>query len=241
MSDAHPSTPETASVPRHQVPRIGPFTIRQLGLLNAGLVAVAVLGLLALRPLAPPAGEPIYTLKNGADLLRIAAQGQGPAVGAEAPELTPANTAPLRDLAGGPVTLAALRGRPVWIVYWTTWCPACQREAPAIEATWKARQAEGLVIIAIDLQEPASVVAAYARKHGLTYPIVLDPDGVTVSTYGVFGLPTHYFIDRAGVIVDRSFGELDRAQMEQRVATILGRVGGGAPRGQTPQAPDDGW
>ncbi len=230
MSDAPPVPPGPASESHREAPRIGPFTIRQLGLLNAGLVAVVLLGLLALRPLAPPAGEPVDTLKSGADLLRIAAQGQGLAVGAEAPELTPLNTAPLRDLAGRPVTLAALRGRAVWIVFWTTWCPACQREAPAIEAIWQARQVEGLVILAVDLQEPAGVVAAYARAHGLSYPIVLDPDAVTVSTYGVFGLPTHYFIDPAGMIVDRSFGELDRAQMEQRVATILGRVGGGAPR-----------
>ena len=226
MSDASPVPSGPASESHREAPSIGPFTIRLLGLLNAGLVAVALLGLLALRPLAPPAGEPIYTLKNGADLLRIAAQGQGLAVGAGAPEFTPANTAPLRDLAGQPVTLAALRGRAIWIVFWTTWCPACQREAPAIEAIWQARQAEGLVILAVDLQEPAGVVATYAREHGLTYPIVLDPDGVTVSTYGVFGLPTHYFIDHFGVIVDRRFGELDRAQMEQRVATILGRVGG---------------
>jgi len=222
MSDEQPAAPSSGPEPRRQAARVGPFTIRQLALFNASLIAVVSIALLALRPLAPVDGAPIYRLQNGSDFFRIAAQGQGLAVEAAAPELAPPGALPLRDLAGRPVSLAALRGQAVWIVFWTTWCPACEQEAPDLEAIWQARQGTGLVILAVDLQEDAGVVANYARRHGLTYPIVLDPNGVTISTYGVFGLPTHYFIDRAGVIRNRSFGPLNRAQMDQRVAAILG-------------------
>ena len=60
----------------------------------------------------------------------------------------------------------------------------------------------------------------YAATYGLAYPIALDTNTAIMNTYGVFGLPTHYFLDRQGVIRDRYFGPLTREQMEQRIALI---------------------
>lgn len=60
----------------------------------------------------------------------------------------------------------------------------------------------------------------YMTRYGLTYDIGLDVTGAVFATYGVFGLPTHYFVDRQGVIRDRYFGPLTREQMDQKIALI---------------------
>lgn len=62
----------------------------------------------------------------------------------------------------------------------------------------------------------------FVSRYGLTYRIGLDTSGAVLTTYGVFGLPTHYFVDRYGVIRDRNFGPLTRDQMDQRITEISG-------------------
>ena len=63
--------------------------------------------------------------------------------------------------------------------------------------------------------------AAMPSQYGLDYDIGLDSTGAIARTYGVFGIPTHYFVDPNGIIRDRSFGPLSRTEMERRLATIL--------------------
>lgn len=75
-------------------------------------------------------------------------------------------------------------------------------------------------MLAIDIQEPADVVRDYADLYDLEYTIGIDTDAAIMSTYSVFGLPTHYFIDRDGVIRDRYFGPLTREAMEERIRLI---------------------
>ena len=65
------------------------------------------------------------------------------------------------------------------------------------------------------------VVRDYATRYGLTYPIGLDVTGAVFRTYRIFGLPSHYFIDRDGIIRSRYFGPLTRDQIEQQLTTIL--------------------
>ena len=65
------------------------------------------------------------------------------------------------------------------------------------------------------------MVKDYVDRYDLTYTVALDPSAAVMRSYGVFGIPTHYFIDREGRIRDRYYGPLTRDQMEQRLATIL--------------------
>ena len=197
--------------------------IRRIAIVNGGLVAIALVLFLGTRPLdggvagaTPDPGASFYVLGSGS---------AGLDVGKPAPDFvgrSNGRSVRLADLDGQPVVLADLRGRPVWVVFWATWCPPCQRETPDLRATYDAHKQDGLVVVAVDIQEPADAVREYARKFGLTYRIGLDETGAISETYSVFGLPTHYFIDRQGVIRDRNFGPLTRGQMEQRVAAILG-------------------
>ncbi|MBI2782251.1 MAG: TlpA family protein disulfide reductase [Chloroflexi bacterium] len=126
----------------------------------------------------------------------------------------------LTDVDGRPVRIEDFRGRPLWINFWATWCPPCQQETPDLRAAYEAHKAEGLVLLAIDIQEPIATVRDFYAKYALTYDIGLDPTGAVLATYNVFGLPTHYFVDRSGVIRDRYFGPLTRKQMDEKVALI---------------------
>lgn len=195
--------------------------IRRVALINSALVAIAVLIFVSTRPLG--SGPASQTPDPGASFFVLGKGSGGLDVGRPAPEFAgQANgqTVRLSDLDGRPVALADLLGRPVWVVFWATWCPPCQRETPDLRATFEAHKQDDLALIAVDLEEPVDVVREYVRKFGLGYTVGLDSTGAISETYGVFGLPTHYFIDGQGIIRDRNFGPLTREQMEQRVATI---------------------
>jgi cytochrome c biogenesis protein CcmG/thiol:disulfide interchange protein DsbE len=201
--------------------RVSP--IRRIAIVNGGLVAIALVLFLATRPIGGGAVD--ATSDPGASFYVLGSGSAGLDVGKPAPDFvgrSGGQDVRLTDLDGRPIALADLRGRPVWVVFWATWCPPCQRETPDLRATYDAHGQDGLVMVAVDIEEPADVVREYARKFGLTYRIGLDETGAISEAYSVFGLPTHYFIDRQGAIRDRNFGPLSRDQMEQRVAAILG-------------------
>jgi thiol-disulfide isomerase/thioredoxin len=200
---------------------IGPFTARQIGLINAVVIGSALLLIVATRPLG---GSTTTVVDPGAGFYRISAETQGLDLGQRAPELAGdagGTRVQLTDLEGRPVSLASLRGQPVWINFWATWCPPCQRETPVLRDTYEGHKGEGLVLVAVDVQETADAARAYAARYGLTYVIGLDVTGAVFRTYRIFGLPSHYFLDRDGVIRGRYFGPLTRDQVEQQLAAIL--------------------
>ena len=211
---------EPARRPRRTL--IGPSTARQVGLVNAAVVGSALVIFVITRPLGTPGQG--STVDPGATFYRLSAETQGLDLGQRAPELTGDDGGrpfQLTDLEGRPVTLASLKGHPVWINFWATWCPPCQRETPVLRETYKAHEAEGLALIAIDVQEEEGSVRQYAARYGLTYRIGLDLTGAVFRTYRIFGLPSHYFIDRDGVIRGRYFGPLTRDLAEQQLKVIL--------------------
>jgi thiol-disulfide isomerase/thioredoxin len=212
---------DTAPQPRRRT-LIGPFTARQVGLANAIVFGSAVVLFLVTRPLG--SSSPPTVVDPGGVLYQISAKTQGLDLGQRAPELTGVDngtSVQLSDLDGQVVTIASLKGHPVWINFWATWCPPCQRETPVLRDTYKAHQGEGLVLLAIDVQEPADSVRQYATKYGLTYRIGLDVTGAIFRTYRIYGLPSQYFIDRDGVIRGRYFGPLTSELAEQQLQVIL--------------------
>jgi thiol-disulfide isomerase/thioredoxin len=99
-------------------------------------------------------------------------------------------------LDGTPVTLAGLRGKPVLVHFWATWCPICGLEQGSIDAL--ARDYPVLTI-AID-EGPADDIRAYLREAGVDYPVVHDPGNDIARAYTIRGVPTSFVIDRAGTI-----------------------------------------
>lgn len=108
----------------------------------------------------------------------------------------------LDTLDGDRVTLSELRGKIVVVNFWTTWCPPCREETPALEASYKAYKDSGVIILGLNLTDQDSLkeVEAFAKEFRLTYPILLDRDGSVGLTYQLNGLPTTFFINREGVI-----------------------------------------
>jgi peroxiredoxin len=117
-----------------------------------------------------------------------------------APDLT------LATLNGDTITLSDLRGKGIVLNFWATWCLPCRTEMPALEQTWQSLQDDGLVILAVNLQEDPALVSGFVNEFGLTFPVLLDRDGAVFSRYQVQLYPTTFFIDRDGVVQDVVFG-----------------------------------
>lgn len=137
-----------------------------------------------------------FLSRTPADSMAQAGPPPNPREGFSAPDFT------LDLLGGGTVTLSDLRGKPVVLNIWATWCPPCRKEMPAIEKVYRSYKDLGLVVIGLNLtsQDSEPAVSAFIQQLDLTFPIALDRDGSVGDRYQLMGLPTTFFIDRQGVI-----------------------------------------
>ena len=108
----------------------------------------------------------------------------------------------LDALQGEPIHLSDLRGKIVVVNFWTTWCPPCREETPALEAAYASYKDRGLVMLGVNLTDQDSLkdVESFVQEFRLTYPILLDRDGAVGLLYQLNGLPTTFFINREGII-----------------------------------------
>ena len=120
----------------------------------------------------------------------------------------PAPDVTVETRSGDTVRLPDLKGRPVLINFWATWCGPCVSEMPALDALAAERAGTPLVIMAVsEDRKGESVVAPFIKKLGLTrLPIYLDPDTKALAAFGSDALPTTVLIDRNGREVGRLFG-----------------------------------
>lgn len=125
--------------------------------------------------------------------------GRGVAVGEPAPALT------LKDIDGKTVSLAQLRGKPVFINAFATWCPPCKLELPGIVKAYPQYK-DQVVFLGVDEQEDAELVTPFLKRFGITYQVALDP-GSFADAYEVHSLPWSFFIDKDGVVrkIERGF------------------------------------
>jgi peroxiredoxin len=110
-----------------------------------------------------------------------------------------------QDLDGRTISLSGLRGRPVLLTFWATWCQPCREELPLVAAAYRDHQSQGLAVVAVDYgNESAETVRAFWNQMGLMPSPVLDPDGKIADAYGVglqvTGLPVSVFIARDGTV-----------------------------------------
>lgn len=108
----------------------------------------------------------------------------------------------LTTLEGEILILSDLRGSPVILNFWTSWCPPCRAEMPALQGVFDEYKDLGLIIAAINAtnQDSFSEVAAFVSKNNLTFPIPLDKTGSVSRSYNLRSLPTTVFIDSQGII-----------------------------------------
>jgi thiol-disulfide isomerase/thioredoxin len=142
-------------------------------------------------------------------------------VGKPAPELAlpvAANEAPG---GGGTVTLADLRGRPVLLDFWASWCGPCAVEAPIVDRISRRFEKKGLVVLGVNVSDPPEVVRAYATKKGLSYPMVLDSANTSATRWGVTQLPSLVVIDKQGNVLAFLTGMVDEASLSEIVTAAL--------------------
>ena len=132
--------------------------------------------------------------------------------------VVPAPTFSLPRLNGaGKLALASLRGKAVVLNFWASDCLPCKREMPRIEAA--ARRYSGrAVVVGIDVEDAKGPARAFLERYGATYPVVYDPNGVTLAPYGVAATPQTFFVDRRGRLVPPHI--LGPASAEQLAAGI---------------------
>ena len=117
-------------------------------------------------------------------------------VGAQAPAFT------LHRLGGGgSVSLASLRGKPVVLNFWASWCVPCKTEAKALEAAWGRYRGKGVVFLGVDFHDVTGDAERFVATHRLTFPMLEDGSGDVTGSFGISQAPETYVLDRQGRVV----------------------------------------
>jgi thiol-disulfide isomerase/thioredoxin len=138
----------------------------------------------------------------------------------------PAPDFTLTSLDGLSVTLSELRGRPVLLNFWATWCPPCRSEMPYLQEihedpVWRARE---LLILAINLQESAPTVSQFMTGNRYTFTVLLDTKAEAGRLYNTSSIPATYIIGKDGIIKDSRVGAFaGKSQIEQMLLSAVGK------------------
>ena len=133
----------------------------------------------------------------------------------------PAPDFTLKTFEGTTISLADLRGKPVVINFWASWCPPCRVEAPLLERTWRAYKGRGVAFIGVDLQDRLEDALRYIREFDVTYPNGPDPTGEISINYGVSGLPVTFFVSKKGEILRRWVGAIEQEMLISAIREIM--------------------
>jgi peroxiredoxin len=176
-----------------------------------GITAVAIVAVawLANQPVPVPAGFTPVEVTG-------AAAGRAPVVGEPAPDFRASTDG------GSAFRLSELKGSPVWLTFGASWCQPCRAENPDIQAAHVAWRDRGVRVVQVYMTEDAATIRRYAETVGLTYELVPDPDTRLAAAYRIVGIPSHFFVDRDGVLRQLKIGTLDPGTIEAALGEIAG-------------------
>jgi len=130
----------------------------------------------------------------------------------------------LENLDGEAISLGSLRGRPVMLNFWATWCGPCRAEMPYIQEIHEdpAWLESGLLILAVNIGESASQARSFVDDFGLTFTVLLDSDEKQAMTYNISHIPTTFFIGKDGIIKDVRVGSFrGKAEIEGYLQELI--------------------
>ncbi len=133
----------------------------------------------------------------------------------------PAPRVELPGLRGGRVRLADLRGRPVVVNFWASWCPPCADELPDFQRVHR-RLAGRVAFLGVNQRDQPRAAQQLARRTGVTYPLAVDAAGRAFDAFGGLGMPTTVLIRADGIVADIFAGQLDEALLGERIRMVLG-------------------
>lgn len=124
-----------------------------------------------------------------------------PQIGYKAPSFK------LKGLDGKDYSLEQIKGKPLVVNFWTSWCPPCKQEAPELVKLYNQHRSK-LEVYAANLtsQDSLEDVQAFVNEYGFSFPVLLDQEGTVGQRYQLQGIPTTVFINKEGLIVDRVVG-----------------------------------
>ncbi|HYF75546.1 MAG TPA: thiol-disulfide oxidoreductase ResA [Symbiobacteriaceae bacterium] len=157
----------------------------------------------------------IFTAWVGYVLMAPSKTVEGIANGTMAPDFE------LKTTDGQTVKLSDYKGKPVMLNFFATWCPPCRAEMPALQEVYKEYEAQGFVILAVNLNESNLAIDAFRDKLGLTFPIVVDKTDAVSRTYGIVPLPTSYFVGKDGKVVGKWTGEISKEKLVTYVKQMI--------------------
>jgi thiol-disulfide isomerase/thioredoxin len=137
-----------------------------------------------------------------------------------------------------PLVLSALKGNVVIIDFWAPWCGPCRQVIPTLVRDYNELQDKGLVVIGftklygrysdeiqkkgpVPADEEKTLVKGFVERNGLKYPIAIAASGEAFDKYGVSGIPTMVFIDKAGNVYDIKVGSGDEAAITAKIKLLL--------------------
>jgi thiol-disulfide isomerase/thioredoxin len=175
------------------------------GILYPLAIAVAVLGLLFGFAFLPRLFKPRETAL----------------VGKAAPDFSLELVANATDKTKTEMSLAELKGKPVILDFWATWCGPCKAQSPILDSLAQRYADRGLVVVGVDTNDAEGAAASWVRAHHIQYPIVFDKTQSASALYGVENLPTLVVVSREGKVVAMRVGLTDAAELESILKQVL--------------------
>ena len=135
-----------------------------------------------------------------------------------APVAAPAFSLPLLGHESGQqVALSAYRGRPLIVNFFASWCEPCQTETPLLAKFYRSQKG-AVALVGLDENDTLGHATSFTRADGVSYPVGWDPNFTVASAYGVNALPQTFFLNSRHQIVDRVFGQVTLARLNQGIA-----------------------
>ncbi|MBV9718411.1 MAG: TlpA family protein disulfide reductase [Candidatus Eremiobacteraeota bacterium] len=123
-------------------------------------------------------------------------------------------------LDGRRIAMESLRGKPVYLNFFATWCHGCNEEAEALDLVSRQYRDRGLQVVGVDVLESPRKAAEFRSQHHLSFPLVLD-QGTLREQYQINALPVQVFIDRSGTVRRIVLGQISLTEMRANVERLL--------------------
>jgi len=126
-------------------------------------------------------------------------------------------------LAGGTISLAAYRGKVVYLDFWASWCGPCAKSLPAIDRLRREFAPGDFQVVAVNLDRNPATAAKFLKQRPVGYPSATDPKGSVPAAFGVSAMPTSFLIDRSGVVrhVHRGFRDGDVEPLREQIQKLV--------------------